>query len=627
MNEILENNLAAIRLRIPELYHAYSKEWQETDNVKVDLSAENEKIVCVCQRDRWWYLNSRYSALEAAKLWAAQCSGLHYKSIVFLCGISNGAYLNELLKHLGKENKVVVYEPDPELFGQVIREIDLSKMVADERIMFFVEQMNMGSFRPYFQLICDLELIELTKVLISPGYDRLYAQPIQQFIETCQMESKLIWAGETTLMDIGEEICDNILGNLWELCKAASVNALKAELEKEVDLSKLPVIIVSAGPSLDKNVEDLKAAKGKALIFAVDSAIKKLLSHGIIPDLLITVDSHKPMTLFENPLISEIPLVICGQSRHDVFSVHKGKKFVFSGDMFSMRFFAALGKDVEALQTGGSVANNAFSLAEFLGFCRIILVGQDLAFTDNRIHASNVYEEKGIDENSEDDYTYVDDYEGKPLLTFTNFKMYKEWFEGRIQDHSFLQVYNATEGGANIIGAKNVRLQEIIQETCTQRFDAALLMRVPDLFDDGELLEVYETISRMKENCTKLIKRFQEGQEIYWQMKNLIGKGIVSGRKFEMLQNKVQDISQLDKREALMELLSMYAKKEESRILQMIYQENEGLDGAISAIMHSREILGVYCDKMQHIQKSVHNLIACEMARDVYEVNEYSFSS
>lgn len=68
------------------------------------------------------------------------------------------------------------------------------------------------------------------------------------------------------------------------------------------------------------------------------------------------------------------------------------------------------------MPTGGSVANNSFSLVEFLGFKNIILVGQDLAFTDNKKHASNVYKESEIDiEKYGSSYTYVKDNNGNDI--------------------------------------------------------------------------------------------------------------------------------------------------------------------------------------------------------------------
>ena len=41
------------------------------------------------------------------------------------------------------------------------------------------------------------------------------------------------------------------------------------------------------------------------------------------------------------------------------------------------------GIENDFIDSGGSVANSAFSVARYLGFKNIILIGQDLAFTNN----------------------------------------------------------------------------------------------------------------------------------------------------------------------------------------------------------------------------------------------------
>ena len=52
----------------------------------------------------------------------------------------------------------------------------------------------------------------------------------------------------------------------------------------------IPAIVVSAGPSLNKNIVELRKAKNKAFIVAVDTAVKPLVKAGIIPDLYVVVD-------------------------------------------------------------------------------------------------------------------------------------------------------------------------------------------------------------------------------------------------------------------------------------------------------------------------------------------------
>ena len=55
-------------------------------------------------------------------------------------------------------------------------------------------------------------------------------------------------------------------------------------------MTGVPAMIVAAGPSLNRNIEDLKAVEGRALIVAVDTAVRPLLTAGVQPHLAVSVD-------------------------------------------------------------------------------------------------------------------------------------------------------------------------------------------------------------------------------------------------------------------------------------------------------------------------------------------------
>lgn len=59
------------------------------------------------------------------------------------------------------------------------------------------------------------------------------------------------------------------------------------------------------------------------------------------------------------------------------------------------------GKSIEGFRSGGSVATYAFSFACHLGFRKVVFVGQDLAYTDNKSHADGTFQEKMPEENTE----------------------------------------------------------------------------------------------------------------------------------------------------------------------------------------------------------------------------------
>lgn len=628
--EIYEKNLESIKQNIPALYQVCSDEQeilQAEQTAFVAKSFNNDTIIGTTINGRQWYFNSRYDSVKAVDIWWAGVEKINYKSIVTFCGIANGQYLSKLLENLDKENKVIVYEPDKNIFLSLIANIDITNIIEDKRVYLFVEGLNMQHFRNCFKMIYNFEYIKLSVVLVSPGYGNVYTESLQRFIDDCQKEVLQKYSEKNTMEDLGGEICDNILMNLWAMGKASTINILKEYMDsKNVNRSVIPAIIVSAGPSLDKNVEDLKEAKGRAFIVATDSAVRKMLQHDVTPDVIVTVDSHKPMVLFEDENVKRIPLVVCGQSRHEVLSDHTGKMYVFAGDMFSYRLFMQIGVPIEGMQTGGSVANNAFSFVQYLGFKNIILVGQDLAFTDNRKHASNVYQEKNLGEDKENSYTYVEGQNGEKLLTYANFKVYKDWFEGVINDNKDLNVINATQGGALIKGAKHISLKDAVSRYCIGAFDQSIVREAPDIFDDEGLENFYNYLNGLAGRCLELDDIFDEGISHYENLKKLITDRKINTPEFQEENAKIEQIISIDKTELIMELVSLYSKKEEMQILNSMYTEDEGIEGVLSVADHGQNILKVYKKSLKRISDKIDVLIKYEAAKDVYVISEYDIA-
>ena len=129
----------------------------------------------------------------------------------------------------------------------------------------------------------------------------------------------------------------NFWENITDLINQYSVGDL-IELLKNKQEKAYPAFIVSAGPSLDKNIEELKNIKGRGIIMAVDTAIKPLLKHGIVPDIIASVDPHKPLSLFEYEGVEKIPMLVDINYNSQIANIHKGKRFyAWSGEPFIKR--------------------------------------------------------------------------------------------------------------------------------------------------------------------------------------------------------------------------------------------------------------------------------------------------
>lgn len=638
VKNIMQRNLEVLNTKNPLIYSGINKYLSDAADKNsisdgkrnldafTDASAANETIIAISKEERSWYLNSRYEAARAAGIWADSFGEIHYKSIFVLGGISNGMYAKALLNRMGNDNILVIYEPCTQIFIQAIENIDMTGIFKDKRVYIYVENINMDVFREDFKVIFRYELINYSQIVISPGYGRVFPEELQEFNELCQKETNYIQGEKNTLVDIGSEMVDNELLNIWRMAAASTIDCLKEHFDRiNIDVKNIPAIIVSAGPSLDKNIEELKTAKGHALIIVVDSAIRKCLAHDILPDIIFTIDSHKPLVLFEDERIRKIPMVVCGQSRCEIYQNQTGPLFVFADNVFTLRFYNDFGKTISTLKTGGSVANNAFSLAKYLGFKNIILVGQDLAFTDNRKHASNVYDEAEIGGEEREKYTYVEDMEGKPILTYINFCIYREWFEGEIKDDPECNVINATEGGANIKGAVNMTLKNALSGCEKQQFDNACLYNAPYTFSNEELTRVYNMLMDMLKRCDDLKGRFDRGIRDYMRFKELIVRGKNNTSEFRNIVKKISEVNTLNQEELIVELVSMYSKADEYAVLNKMYEsQGNAQNESLKAADQGMELLAVYKKAVDSVKDKLTNLITYDVSGYFYEVTEYS---
>jgi len=217
-----------------------------------------------------------------------------------------------------------------------------------------------------------------------------------------------------------------------------------------------PVLLVSAGPSLIKQLSVLKriASAGDIKIAAVGTALKPLLNAGILPDLIMISDPNQKISeqFNLNPKFKLPPLFYLSTASHSVVANYCGQRYIAWQKGFGPAEQEADIRHEPLVLTGGSVATCLLDLLVKLGVTSVGLVGQDLAFTDGYSHAAGTVAARTIVEDQ--GLIWVDDYkqQGK-VPTSLNLFSYLKWFENyakEFNNQDFL--WNCTEGGAYIPG-------------------------------------------------------------------------------------------------------------------------------------------------------------------------------
>ena len=152
-----------------------------------------------------------------------------------------------------------------------------------------------------------------------------------------------------------------------------------------------PAAVIGAGPSLDKNIDQLKRFPG--VIIASDRAYRILLAHGINPDVVISVDTHYDLVaeMLDTPHSNKHALVLNVCSDPKIAKNWKGSIFWFlmkhPGVQFTDHILPALFPTFYGLENVGCVGNSSVVLADMMGLSPIVMVGQDFGYTGGRMFA------------------------------------------------------------------------------------------------------------------------------------------------------------------------------------------------------------------------------------------------
>ena len=599
MNQpVYEKNMDALRKKYPAWANILAEKRRKKR--KFDVIAEKslfgETILKVRQNDRTFYLNGKYAPDAVVERWLALQGKIESYAPIVIIGISNGAHIKRIMEEAPKTSNILIYEPSFELFRREMEEVDLSFLFQpDIPVGIIVEGINEIEKAAYLFYFVTVDNMASLKCYMSGNYGELFREPVEEFVKRIRKHMDDIETGWNTTIRFTDINAKNVFYNLPYLYEGYNTEDLRGLLPDDV-----PVIVVSAGPSLNKNIMDLKKAVGKACIIATDTALKPLLNAGIIPDLFVIVDGLKPAFLFEHEDLSKVPMVTMTGVSIEPMKLHKGKKFFYySGSGLENEMLFAIsrkeGRDRTLLDlpTGGSVATSAYSMGIVMGAKTVILIGQDLAMTGNRTHADGTFQDK-MDEIDADsgEYFEVESVDGGKVLTRADFKFYLDWFERYIKEWKNITTIDATEGGARIHGSKVMTLKKAIQKYCKREFDIKeQIDRVDKLFE-GESRKIgLEYFAGSEKKLKEVKKKATEGLKHYEKMEKLLKKPSVSDQELQKALKKVKKVNNFMEKDYMAATVTDSLKAGEYALRPLIYQGQEDKESELLDVAEQGKVL------------------------------------
>ncbi len=387
-------------------------------------------------------------------------------NMIFLIGLGAG-YLHNAIRKISRDINVAIIEPDYNMFYTMLNSFPLEHIIKDRNTIFFVGDNQLNDIEAFITMSATKKVkIVSNRVYSTMFYDiaLMYNQSIFEIIDKKAININ-------TMGKFEKLWAYNISGNTDSILFHYGVN-------KFFDMFKdKPAIVVSAGPSLQKNIEQIKSLESKCVIIAVDTVLKSLQYHNIKPHFITTIDPQKKNAKYFRGIDTSDSILIAESSiDREVLANHKGGLYfndsIFPLAQLFMKYLGARGE----LTVGGSVSTGAFDLAIRLGCSPIIMVGLDLSFPDHQTHIRGSYHE-------EDFFTQIsrlDTYDsriykiliqgnlkkeqniyGDTVYIDSRFQMYRDWYEKHIEANKDVKVYNATEGGISIKGMENTTLEQV----------------------------------------------------------------------------------------------------------------------------------------------------------------------
>lgn len=319
-----------------------------------------------------------------------------------------------------------------------------------------------------------------------------------------------------------------------------------------------PAICVSTGPSLSRNIHLLQDIQNKVIIIAVGQALRILLAYDIRPDFICTVDfGEVNMGHFKGLMDSDVPLICLDRSYAPLLKQYKGPRFISAtphNPGFEKTANGIL-KDKGFLEMGGSVAHMALSAAMAMKCDPIILIGQDLAYSskDNshcpladatgkiKINEQGLIEWDVQDQrchlHGNKKYNmgmqhYTRGYFDGRVLTNLGLTSFISAFENIIAQYHKVYpdriIYNCTEGGAFIEGAKRISLKQAIDENIKEPINKSILNPLLTLDPEGDNL-INKIIPLLEQDViimNKIIKHCTQGLNTNRQIKKALDKNM-----------------------------------------------------------------------------------------------------
>jgi hypothetical protein len=372
---ILERNLLALSANHPELGRVMTRT-DPSSTVGVISSRTGLQVPVYLSAGRPVQLHSTVDPETEGRRFFQSYGGSGY--LVFL-GLGGGYQIRPFVES-SDSARIIVVEKELAFVRAVLEQIDMRPILLDPRVRLLagesaqsIKRFLLSDYLP--AIYGDLKTVPLRPCVEAGG--QYYTQLIQSIRELIGMVAD----DYTVQAQFGKKWYVNTLANLPTV-QSSTVTVKPVRR----------AFITGAGPSLESQIPELRSIRETGFLIASDTSMPALLSYGITPDLVISIDCQLvSYHHFLQGIPEGVPLLLDLASPPVLTRLGQRNAFFTSSHPLSL-YVSSHWRRLPYIDTsGGNVSHAAVSLAKFLGAREIYLLGIDFSYPEGKAYCRSTY--------------------------------------------------------------------------------------------------------------------------------------------------------------------------------------------------------------------------------------------
>ncbi len=536
------------------------------------------------------------------------------------------------------QGTVILYEPDLNILRTAFTLVDFSNDILKQNVFLT------DDFTKACEYIYQKSNTKNTPLLLSTtAYRELNEDSFNNMVTALQHEVGRYSLDLKYTKERFFELLQKTINNIPQIIKETPIVEFKDRFKNRT------AVVVSAGPTLDRNIETLKKYRDNIVLITVGTAMKTLNAHNITPDFLCIIEANDCSKQIQGLDLSEVNFIT------EPYANPNLRKFEFKNTYSHISQNLPINefwKEIAGLNTDeywskGTVSYTALNVARILGCSKIVLVGQDLAYIEGQCYSKDsaykdlvckynetlkkweitaenfenfcnslgnvddpeFRKQKAIDRINalNNSLYYVKGISGDMIPTESVYAAFIEPLSEFTQNYPDRVYINTSLVGAQIDGFENIPLEEALKDSekidnreLTTDFKYDVQSIKDNLFKSKENLKpallIIEEIKRTVKNINTDLKRYRNiTQEILKTLKKLVTGYSTLSDKFSS-QNKLFDFITTSERIDLdyeMKMTTEFTIESVTNLVQKLSNYANKAEEKITAVSHDIDrILG-----------------------------------